>query len=812
MLRQLQRSYGNSYVGAVIQRKGEGDGSCAECKKKDIQRKGEGDLASVPDGFEVAMQRSGAGNPLDSGTRAFMEPRFGQDFGDVRVHTDSASAEAAKLIHAQAFTTGRDIYFGAGRSQAQKQESQKLLAHELTHVVQQRSGAVTPGMSKPVLGVTGDRFEQEADAVAERIVAGESVATVALSSASQSQIQRYSLGEFVEDVQGAASTVGEAAVSVGESVYEGAVAAGKTVASAAESVYEGAVAVGETVVSAGEAAISWVVTTAGRAALSAARTLVSLFGGSVTITPTGIVITIPTIPLFPSFEKTLSELPPVGFFIPLLGGGVMVGPIPIAGAVGILAYAQPSIETAVGPGELRGIRILLNPLTSHYAATAQLYVAAAIAPRLTLFGGLAAAVGTVIPFEPPIPIVAIIQGGLRGTGTGWIIGALQSIVNLEYLAGKLSFDATNNLMLGALLQGDLDLFAALRIGEKIICQYVYPLNHWETGRAWRWTIPITASLGGSSGATGGIGPITSGPMPIQDIETAIHPLPSGWDCLSWQEIERFLCENGYLPPELCEEEEGEQGLGIAGNCIANDNLTEIADNFISRCRKASIRSEFPGELLPETLGNIKKGKSARHKKAWKLLNDNRFKKPGAGVSSPLFVPAPAPGVTPPSPLPPTVAPPGIAADTCTETVAFDRHDLVVGGKKRNIKFRDTKHTRMAQKSLQRIGEVAKANCETAKLQDCERKWCKDKKEGIDKKGQIDKNTVKQKRYIELHLAAWKDVKKVPKERGRFATTASADSDIGFDVIAGALTNNYTVHVELENNGNDFNDTHLFPQK
>jgi hypothetical protein len=71
---------------------------------------------------------------------------------------------------------------------------------------------------------------------------------------------------------------------------------------------------------------------------------------------------------------------------------------------------------------------------------------------------------------------------------------------------------------------------------------------------------------------------------------------------------------------------GGMAPGPARTCEAHDNLDEIADSFISRCCKASIRREFPGELLNETLGNIKAGKTAAHKKAWKLLNDNRFKK------------------------------------------------------------------------------------------------------------------------------------------------------------------------------------------
>lgn len=64
----------------------------------------------------------------------------------------------------------------------------------------------------------------------------------------------------------------------------------------------------------------------------------------------------------------------------------------------------------------------------------------------------------------------------------------------------------------------------------------------------------------------------------------------------------------------------------AAGCVARENLEEKAGLFIIRCRRASIHREFPGELLKETLGTIQKGSSATSKKAWKLLNDNRFAK------------------------------------------------------------------------------------------------------------------------------------------------------------------------------------------
>lgn len=79
----------------------------------------------------------GGGQPLPEATRAAFEPRFGCDFSHVRVHTDTPATESAAAIKARAFTVGSDIAFGAGEYAPESAAGQKLLAHELTHVVQQ---------------------------------------------------------------------------------------------------------------------------------------------------------------------------------------------------------------------------------------------------------------------------------------------------------------------------------------------------------------------------------------------------------------------------------------------------------------------------------------------------------------------------------------------------------------------------------------------------------------------------------------------------------------------------------------------------
>jgi hypothetical protein len=81
--------------------------------------------------------RRGSGSPLPDGVRAAMEPRFGADLSEVRVHTDGEAAQMARDLGARAFTSGQEIYFGAGRYEPSSRAGKRLVAHELTHVVQQ---------------------------------------------------------------------------------------------------------------------------------------------------------------------------------------------------------------------------------------------------------------------------------------------------------------------------------------------------------------------------------------------------------------------------------------------------------------------------------------------------------------------------------------------------------------------------------------------------------------------------------------------------------------------------------------------------
>lgn len=102
----------------------------------------------------------GGGQPLPDSVLSFFEPRFGRDFSDVRIHSDSRANEAASAVQARAFTLGKDIIFGVGEYTPHSEEGQRLLAHELAHIKQQDSAPLViqrkPDETKAMPRFTGD--------------------------------------------------------------------------------------------------------------------------------------------------------------------------------------------------------------------------------------------------------------------------------------------------------------------------------------------------------------------------------------------------------------------------------------------------------------------------------------------------------------------------------------------------------------------------------------------------------------------------------------------------------------------------------
>jgi uncharacterized protein DUF4157 len=148
------------------------------------------------------------GRPLEPDVRDDMESRLGHDFGDVRVHDDGAAHESAKAVNAHAYTVGSNVVFQRDRYDPSSTDGRTMLAHELTHVVQQRSGPVD-GTSAPggiKVSDPSDRFEREAAATAERAMSAPVAAPAApvQRQAADAVVQREAAGEEEEEpVQGA---------------------------------------------------------------------------------------------------------------------------------------------------------------------------------------------------------------------------------------------------------------------------------------------------------------------------------------------------------------------------------------------------------------------------------------------------------------------------------------------------------------------------------------------------------------------------------------------------------------------------------
>ena len=152
-LNRMQQTLGNQAVQRLIAQRSGGEGA-----------------SELDDETSSAINsRRGQGGQLDEGIAAKAGTAMGQDFSGVNVHTDSQADNLSRAVNAKAFTVGNDVFFKQGEYSPNTQSGQHLIAHELTHVVQQ--GASTPNVQgKMSVNDPNDAFEKEADAVADSVM------------------------------------------------------------------------------------------------------------------------------------------------------------------------------------------------------------------------------------------------------------------------------------------------------------------------------------------------------------------------------------------------------------------------------------------------------------------------------------------------------------------------------------------------------------------------------------------------------------------------------------------------------------------
>jgi hypothetical protein len=144
----------------------------AEVARMLAQRRESGQADEPAQAAAVGDVLSSPGKPLEEPVRREMESRIGVDFSDVRLHTDSAANTAAESVRADAFTSGNHIAFRRGRYDTTSVAGKHILAHELTHVRQQRSGPVAGTDTGEGVRVSdpSDAFERAAEATATRVM------------------------------------------------------------------------------------------------------------------------------------------------------------------------------------------------------------------------------------------------------------------------------------------------------------------------------------------------------------------------------------------------------------------------------------------------------------------------------------------------------------------------------------------------------------------------------------------------------------------------------------------------------------------
>ena len=166
----------------------------------------------APHALPVAHAPLAGGHALEPATRSLMEQRFMHDFSAVRVHTDARAAASAHAVGALAYTVGHDIVLGARQYASTSGAGQRLIAHELAHVVQQ-SGAGARVQAKLPVSQPGDSHERQADMAAARVTAGQAVGAI-LTPAGPA-IQRETPPAKPEEKE-----VGEVVVEGGKKIVE----------------------------------------------------------------------------------------------------------------------------------------------------------------------------------------------------------------------------------------------------------------------------------------------------------------------------------------------------------------------------------------------------------------------------------------------------------------------------------------------------------------------------------------------------------------------------------------------------------------
>ncbi|WP_148716385.1 eCIS core domain-containing protein [Chitinolyticbacter meiyuanensis] len=422
------------------------------------------------------------GAPMSGGLRGAMERAFGEDFSGVRLHHDGEADAMSRNLGARAFTVGSHVYFANGEYAPSSPEGQRLLAHELTHVVQQ-GGQPHAAQPKCAECAAHEAEEEKAGPVVQRIglpsLPSLSDVEDALSDVGDAVADTASdIGEGIvegaeavgEGVQAAGEAIVEGAEAAGEAIAEGAEAAGEAIVEGAEAIAEGAEAVADTVF--GFARDVW----------DAATALASAIGGMVSISGTSLVITVPAMPVCPVLPFQFS-LPRMDAHVPIAVASVTSGVLTVYGVLTAFVGLSPELSGQLGPCQLHGLRIVINPLGPSVSAAGAITATVAVGLGAQLEAGLHGELGMIIAWpDPPIVLRVPVIGaevGLAGFARGIVASQVTAAGAMSASLSGVSLAMSQRQTLGLAADAGVAGFGELQLLGQNVCRLYWPLADWH---------------------------------------------------------------------------------------------------------------------------------------------------------------------------------------------------------------------------------------------------------------------------------------------------------------------------------------------
>lgn len=549
---------------------------CAACEGDSTQRESQSRTSSV--GSSIERMQSSGGQPLSASARSFAEPRFGRDFSSVRVHMGAEAASASRALNARAFTMGEHVVFGPGEYRPDTQEGKLLLAHELTHVLQQRKVGAT-SLDPAARQYSSAGHEREADQVAATVTRGGSVRNWSPRAAGNG-FQPSLLGDAVGGLIDVGGDLIEGGADLAGDAFEGTA---DIVGGVSEFGLDlaGDVAGGGLEL-AGDLVDSDALRSAGRAtdsALDAAGSFVNDTGdaigafGNDTLDAVGgmtnagldevadfarhgYTFALPDLHLCPPMSHTF-KLPKVRKEFDIVKGYLPItGPLLLRGSLGIAFEGRPSVQLSLGPCWLKNISVTIHPL-GRTSATATLSVATGGALMALFLASVRGEIGAslLVPVGG-IPIIVDLDPALAALELGGfgffqlsLVDQLEITPDVGFqLPGLVDVDFDTNFSIGGALDAYAGVFGKLEAFDKLICEIIWPLAEYHKDGGMRFNLGLS---GGWFRGVGGLAPtdFDVSPIPFDDIDTALKREPPKSNCPLTDEACKWLRYLGLLPSQ-----------------------------------------------------------------------------------------------------------------------------------------------------------------------------------------------------------------------------------------------------------------------